>query len=97
MTDFLIRSQRRLIVLAHKVTSQLVFLGPVWSSLFFPKNEIPRKPIHSDGGAGNGALLKGGCPGEGWSFGYVKEGETSHFAIGIVDFVIDKKIEVDGI
>ena len=52
---------------------------------------------HGDGGARNGALLKSGCPGEGWSFGHVRKGESSHFAIGIVDFVIDEEIEADGI
>ena len=49
---------------------------------------------HGDGVARDGTLSKGGGPGEGRSFGHVGEGEGNHL-VSIVDFVIDKRVEVD--
>ena len=36
-------------------------------------------------------------PCEGRSFGHVGEGESNYFAVGVVDFVIDKQVEAYGI
>ena len=33
------------------------------------------------------------CPSEGGSFGHVGEGEGDHFAVGVVDFLVDKEVE----
>ena len=52
---------------------------------------------HGDGGPGDGVLPECGCPSEGGSFGHVREGEGDFFVIGVVDFVIDKEVELYGV
>ena len=49
------------------------------------------------GGSGDGVLPKGGCPGEGGSFGHVGQGEGNLLVIVIVDFFINKEVELYGV
>ena len=52
---------------------------------------------HGNGCSGDGFLPERGCPSEGGSFGHVGEGEGDLFVIGVVDFVIDKEVELYGV
>ena len=45
-------------------------------------------------GYGDSVLSERGCPSEGRSFGHVGEGEGDLFAVGVVDFLVDKKVEL---
>ena len=57
------------------------------------RNEVGEGP-HGYGGPRDSVLSERGCPSEGGSFGHVGEGEGDLFAVGVVDFLIDKEIEL---
>ena len=60
----------------------------VFESSFELCNEV-RECAHGYGGSSDGVLSECGGPCEGGPFGHVGEGEGNHFAIGVIDFVVD--------
>ena len=52
---------------------------------------------HGYGGSCDGILPERGGPCEGGSFGHIGEGEGDHFAISVIDFIVDEEVEAYGI
>ena len=53
-----------------------------------------REGSHGNGSSRDGVLSECGCPGEGGSFDHVGESKGNHLVISVIDFVIDKEVEV---
>ena len=52
---------------------------------------------HGYGGSCDGLLSECGGPCESGSLGHVGKGEGNHFVVGVVDFLINEKVEACGV
>ena len=52
---------------------------------------------HGYGSSGDGVLPEGSCPCEGGSLSHVGDSEGDLFVVGVVDFVVDEKVELYGV
>ena len=56
-----------------------------------------REGPHSYGGPRDGILSEGGCPGEGGALGHVGQGKGNLLVVIVIDFFIDKEVELYGV
>ena len=50
--------------------------------------------FNSDDSSRDSILSEGGCPGEGGSLGHVGQGEGDFLVVIIIDFLVDKEVEL---
>ena len=55
------------------------------------------KSSHRYGGSRDSVLFERGSPSKGRPFGHIGESESNHFAVGVVDFVINEEVEAHSI
>ena len=52
---------------------------------------------NGDNSTGDSILLEGGCPGEGGSFGHVRQSKGDFLVVIIIDLFVDEEVESYGI
>ena len=53
-----------------------------------------REGFHGYGDSRDSILSEHSCPSKSRSFGHVKESKGNHLVVGVIDFVINKEVEV---
>ena len=99
MRDILAEGQRVGIVfsLGHAFSgepSDGVTRGIVVFECSFKFGDEVREGPHGYGGPSDGILPEGGCPSEGGSFGHLGQGEGDFLVVIIVDFFVNKEVEL---